>query len=107
MRLYDLARVIRSKNAGPFTVTIDLLFETEDDLDSLLVGEVLTPAVVARLYRVEPEAVRICLFRRIRTVKVTFPRHGSGSGGPDDRDVYGSQQHFPLADLEIPASMGK
>lgn len=107
MRLYDLARVIRSKNAGPFTVTIDLVFETEEDLDSLLAAEVLTPAVVARLYSVAPEGVRIRPFRRVRTVKVTFPRGPGGSGGPDDRDVYGSQQHFPLADLEIPAPAAK
>ena len=39
-------------------------------------------------------------FERILTIKAVIPRlHGSGS--PEDTDVYGSQQHFPLGALEL------
>ncbi|MBI3946977.1 MAG: DUF4387 domain-containing protein [Armatimonadetes bacterium] len=101
MRLYDLARVLRSKNAGPFALTLDLMFETEEDFDRVLNANVLEPATIGRLYRVAPADVLIRPFRRIRTIKITLPRAGASSGAPDDRDVYGSQQHFPLADLEV------
>mgnify|MGYP001292118127 CR=1 FL=1 len=101
MRLYDLAQVVRSKNAGPFTLTIDLVLSTEAEFDALLAAPAFSPAAIGRLYGVSPEQVRIHPFRKIRTVKVTFPRPGASSGAPGDRDVYGSQQHFPLADLEV------
>ena len=59
------------------------------------------PGRIATIYGVAAEDVRILPFARVRTIKVSMPRPDGGSGGPADRDVYGCQQHFPLADLEI------
>ena len=100
MRLYDLAKVVRSKNAGPFTVTIDLVFADAATYDAVLASPRFTAATIAGLYGVPPAAVQIRPFARIRTVKVALPRRVS-SGAPGDTDVYGSQQHFPLAALEV------
>ena len=100
MKLYDEAFVCRSKNAGPFQVTIDLMFSTEKSYRKVLNSSSFTPEKIAKLYRVEPERVAIKPFDRILTVKVVLPRL-QGSGSPLDTDVYGSQQHFPLGDLEI------
>ena len=89
MKLYDEAFVCRSKNAGPFQVTIDLMFSTLESYRKLLNSA-----------NFSVEKIAIKPFDRILTVKVVLPRlHGSGS--PLDTDVYGSQQHFPLGDLEI------
>lgn len=101
MRLYDCARVVRSKNAGPFTLTIDLMFADAETFDRVLTDPSFTAESVARLYGVEASDVRIIAFARVRTIKVTLPRPVASSGAPGDRDVYGSQQHFPLADLEL------
>jgi len=101
MRLYDSAGVIRSKNAGPFTLTIDLVFNDQARFDEVLASPALNTGRIAALYGVDESAVRICPFDRIRTIKVSLPRPGSSSGAPGDRDVYGCQQHFPLADIEI------
>ena len=101
MRLYDWAQVIRSKNAGPFTVTIDLVFADQAAMDRVLASDEFTPARIAFLYGVEPSGVRIAPFAAIRTIKVTMPRPDGSSGAPGDRDVYGCQQHFPLADLDV------
>ena len=103
MRLYDAAQVIRSKNAGPFTLTIDLVFADQAAMEQVLASENFTPAQIAALYGVDASAVRICPFAAIRTIKVTMPRPDGSSGAPGDRDVYGCQQHFPLADLEVQA----
>lgn len=100
MQLYTLATVIRSKNAGPFTLTIDLMFDHESTFRLVLTAPELTPGAVAALYGVPPDRVRIHAFEKIRTIKVSMPRL-VGSGSPGDRDVYGSQQHFPLADLVL------
>ncbi len=101
MRLYDLARVIRSKNAGPFTLTIDIVFETRDDLARALASAALSPQCIAQLYRVEAPAVRVMPFERVLTIKVSMPRPGASSGAPGDTDVYGCSQHFPLADCRV------
>lgn len=102
MRLYECAGTIRSKNAGPFTLTIDLMFDDRQTFDAVTRSGCLTPERIAALYGVAASSVQIRPFEPIRTIKVTMPRPGSSSGAPGDRDVYGCQQHFPLADTEIP-----
>lgn len=100
MRLYDLAATIRSKNAGPFTLTIDLVMPDAESFQRVLTTDALAPTVIAGLYDVPEERVRVVPFERVLTIKVTLPRRVS-SGAPEDRDVYGCQQHFPLAAIEL------
>ena len=100
MRLYDEAFVCRSKNAGPFQVTIDLMFSSAEKFQKVLNSTNFTVEKIAALYRVSADNVAIKPFERILTIKVVLPR-SSSSGSPLDSDVYGSQQHFPLGNLEI------
>jgi hypothetical protein len=103
-RIQDLASVLRSKNAGPFQITIDLMFDDAASYERVIASGVLTPASVAPLYGLAPEVVRVIPFARVRAIKVTMPRRwgSNGSGSAFDRDVYGAQQHGPLAGLQIP-----
>jgi len=102
--LGELADVMRSKNAGPFQITIDLMFNDRETYDRVKNSGVIEADVLAKLYQVEQSLVRIMPFDRVRAIKITVPRrtgvHGSGSAF--DRDVYGAQQHGPLVDLRIP-----
>ena len=100
MRLYDLALVCRSKNAGPFQVTIDLMFEDEAAYRKVLNAPAFNAENIGALYHVDPALVAVKAFDRILTVKVVLPRRAA-SGSLGDTDVYGSQQHFPLGDLEV------
>ncbi|OZI34943.1 hypothetical protein CAL29_15955 [Bordetella genomosp. 10] len=101
--LQALADVLRSKNAGPFQITIDIMFNQEDAYRRVLASGVVTPANIAPRYQVDAAQVRVIPFDRVRAIKVTLPRRWgvNGSGSSFDRDVYGAQQHGPLADLEI------
>lgn len=101
--LGQLADVMRSKNAGPFQITIDLMFDDAAAYRRVLASGALTPATLAPLYRVPPDLVRIVPFDRVRAIKITLPRRSGvhGSGSAFDRDVYGAQQHGPLVDLAI------
>ena len=103
-RLQDLADVLRSKNAGPFQITIDLMFNDPGVYRRVLDSGVLTPDRIGTAYDVEPDAVRVIPFDRVRSIKVTMPRRfgSNGSGSAFDRDVYGAQQHGPLAEFLIP-----
>lgn len=100
MKLYDLAFVCRSKNAGPFQVTIDLMFKNSDNFSKVMDSPAFTVGKIAELYNVAPEKIAIKPFERILTIKVVLPRNAP-SGSPADTDVYGSQQHFPLGNLEL------
>ena len=102
--LQDLAAVLRSKNAGPFQLTIDVIFDNEASYRRVLASGALDPARIGPLYGVEPQHVAVIPFDRVRAVKVTLPRRSGtrGSGSPFDRDVYGAQQHGPLAAVEVP-----
>ncbi len=101
MRLYDIAKVMRSKNAGPFMFTIDMMFHDRQGLDRVIASPSFNVKMIAGIYGVAQSSVRICPLERVLAVKVSMPRPGASSGAPGDRDVYGSQQHFPLGDLDV------
>jgi uncharacterized protein DUF4387 len=100
-RLYELAKLVRAKNAGAFTLTFDIIFEDAAAYQAVKRSGVLTPALFARLYRVPEEQVQFFEHDTALALKASIPRPVS-SGDPDDTDVFGGQQHSPLVDLEIP-----
>jgi hypothetical protein len=97
--LQDALSSVRSKNAGPFTVTFDLFFKDRDTFFDVVGQQVLTKEVVGVLYSLEPEQVRIYEFEPALAIKVSVPRLVPG-GSPGDSDVAGGQQFVPL--LAIP-----
>ncbi len=103
-RLEDLATVLRSKNAGPFQITIDILFGDDRTYRRVRDSGALAPEKIGPLYDVPGQQVSVIPFDRVYAIKVTFPRRTGerGSGSAFDRDVYGAQQHAPLADIDIP-----
>lgn len=100
MRLVDLARVVRSKNAGPLHVTVDLMFPDEASFQQAAASPSLGPASVAKRYGLQAEAVKIIPFPAAYAIKVVMDRP-IVAGSPGDRDVYGAQQHTPLLDLDL------
>lgn len=100
MRLMDLARVVRSKNAGPLYLTFDIMLENSADYERCLAAPGLAADPVAKIYGVSPNAVVITPYPTALAIKITLPRH-EASGSPGDRDVYGAQQHAPLLEVEV------
>jgi len=100
--LYELADVVRSKNAGPLLITIDLLFDKPEIFDRVMASEVITPDLIEEIYGIPQNEVRVVPFAAALAIKITFPRVGPLSGSPGDRDVYGAQQHTPIAEVKIP-----
>ncbi len=99
--LGELAKLIRSKNAGAFTLTFDVMFETEEVYREVLRSGVLTKTVFAALYRVPEEDVMFFTHDAARAIKISIPRPAI-QGDRDDGDMYGGQQHAPLVDLQLP-----
>ena len=91
---------MRSKNAGPFGLTVDIIFATEGDLDRAANAAALQPHALSELYRVPESDLTVIRSDAARALKISM-RRPTVAGGPHDRDVYGAQQHVPLLDLEI------
>ena len=97
--LGDLAQLVRTKNAGPFWLTIDVFFH--DHTDWVTGASVLTVPAVAELYRVDPNTVQLFHLPAINVVKASFPRPTT-QGSFTDRDIHAGQQHVPLLTLAMP-----
>ncbi|MDE2006436.1 MAG: DUF4387 domain-containing protein [Rhodospirillales bacterium] len=100
MRLQDIAQVIRSKNAGPRRLTLDVMFATDDDYHRVAQSPALTASGIAALYRVAEQDVSVIPYPLGRAIKITLARPVM-AGDPGDRDVYGAQQHAPLLGIEL------
>jgi hypothetical protein len=100
-RIRDIAQVCKSKNAGPFELTIDVVFDNPTLFERVKRTGVLGPALFARLYGVRAEDVLFSVYDAAYAFKATLPRLVP-AGDIGDTDVYGAQQHAPLLDVEIP-----
>jgi hypothetical protein len=101
MRLYDAAAIIRSKNAGPFAVTIDLFFADAANYRQARSSALLTPAGVAAAYGVDESTVKgVWWDDRIQAAKVSLQRWSSSSD-PFCSDLFGAHLHTPLAAAEL------
>ena len=94
--LKDVANVIRSKNAGPFELTLDVLLKDEQTFEMLRNADIINKKMIADLYRIpEADVISIVYFPNAKAIKATIVRP-LPSGALGERDVYGAQQHAPL-----------
>ncbi|MEW5719694.1 MAG: DUF4387 domain-containing protein [Chloroflexota bacterium] len=101
-RLADLAKTIRSKNAGVNQVTFDIVFEDAAIYERVKRSGGLTKESVARYYGMPIARIsHFVEFDAINAIKFTIYR-AQPSGGPGESDVLGCQQYGPLLDMEIP-----
>ena len=100
-RIRDIAKACKSKNAGPFEITIDVVFDERAMYERVKATGVIKPSLFARLYNVREEDVIFTEYPAGNAFKATIPRL-TASGDVGDTDVYGAQQHAPLLDVEIP-----
>src|ERR1700723_1924467 len=100
-RLCDVATLIRSKNAGPFELTVDVLFPDLVTLRRVVASDVLNRERVADIYHLDPAIVRTYIYEPGLAIKISFPRP-IPSGAPSEFDLTGGQQYAPLVDLALP-----
>src|SRR2546430_7158998 len=86
--LGDLAKLVRSKNAGPFWLTIDIMFDDAEAYRRARDAEIVNRAAIARLYNRNPADIIVVNHDTALAIKVSFPRPRS-SGSKHDSDGYG------------------
>ena len=101
MILKDVASVIRSKNAGPYELTLDVILKDREMFDKIKAAGVINENVIARLYKIPAaDVLGIVYFPNALAIKATIVRP-LASGNMGERDVYGAQQHAPLVNFEF------
>ncbi|MGO4571220.1 DUF4387 domain-containing protein [Microvirga sp. 2TAF3] len=100
-KLSDLAKTIRSKNAGVDKITFDIIFTDRTVYDKVCRSKVLTRATVADLYGIEESRIADFVeYDPACAIKFTIYRpRPSGSAG--DSDIFGAQQYAPLLDIKV------
>ncbi len=100
-KLKDVCSVIRSKNAGPYELTFDMIFKTEEYYNMVVKAEIFDEKTICGLFGIEPsEIINIIAFVPAKALKITIIRPRV-SGDFGESDIYGAQQHGSLMDFEF------
>ena len=103
-KLSEIAKTIRSKNAGVDKITFDIIFRNLADYEAVKHSGALTRSTVAALYNISDNRISDFVeFEPGLAIKFSIYRDRP-SGSPGDPDIFGAQQYAPLLDIEIPAS---
>lgn len=101
VKLTEITDIIRSKNSGPYELTLDMMFKDKETFDKVCASKAINPDVICRLYSITPDKIiNIVEFLPAKAIKVTIVR-SMCSGDLGETDVYGAQQHAPLLTLEL------
>ena len=100
--LSEIAKTIRSKNAGVDKITFDVIFAERGDYDLVRRSGVLSRAAVCRIFGIPQSRITDYVeFDPALAIKFTIGRSVT-SGSPGDADIFGSQQYGPLLEVEVP-----
>ena len=99
--ILEAAKVIRSKNAGPFELTFDIIFKNRGYFELFKGREIINKTMISALLKVSTNQIlSIIWFEPANAVKITIKRP-MPSGAPGETDIYGAQQHAPLLSIEF------
>jgi len=101
MILAEIATLIRSKNAGPFTLTFDIMFSDLASYCRVVESKTLSRELFAKLYGCPVEKVLFFECANALAFKFSIPRPLT-QGELGDGDMHGGQQFVPLMTIEIP-----
>jgi hypothetical protein len=103
-KLSELAKTIRSKNAGVDKITFDVIFPDRAAYDRVRESDALSRAAICRIFGIDAAQIsEYVAFDPALAIKFTIYRR-MPSGSPGDADIFGSQQYGPLLDIEIPGN---
>lgn len=100
-KLIDITNIIRSKNSGPYELTMDIMFKTRKDFENVCNKKIINEDLICKLYKIKKEdIINIIEFKPANAIKITIIRP-IASGNLGESDVYGAQQHAPLLSIEF------
>jgi len=101
IRITEVAEVIRSKNSGPYELTMDIIFKDFDSYEKVKQKDIINKKLISSLYQIpEEDIISIINFDPAKAIKITIKRP-LVAGAIGESDVYGAQQHAPLLTIEV------
>ena len=97
-KLGEVVQKVRSKNAGPFWLTIDLFCGNKDAFDAVVDG--LTTRQVAETFGADTQTIKRFDIEDLHVVKFSLPRPTT-QGAINDRDMHGASWAALLAEVDI------
>lgn len=101
--LHELADIVRSKNAGPYRITFDIMFTDRARYEAVRDSGVISPETIAAAYGLDTSGISSFFHvDQAMAIKATIIRpRAQGMAG--DGDMYGCQQHVPLMNITVPS----
>ena len=99
-KVSEVCSHVRSKNAGPFWITLDLSFPDRAAFERYAQAPAFQAAAIGSLYGVELSLVKHFAIADLLVVKISYPR-ARPQGGACERDMHGGQQYVRLLDVEL------
>ena len=96
--LKQITSKIRSKNAGPFWITIDIFFDKADSYKK--VKKTLSLDFVSKYLNLPLNSIKRFELDSLQVIKISIQRPVI-QGSPFDRDLHGAQLANLFSDLEI------
>jgi len=98
--LGELATLVRSKNAGPFWVTIDIFLPDTPSYDRATRSPVTDVQTIGTLLGIDDAHIRVFKLPALHAIKISFPRPVT-QGARRDRDMHAGQQYVPLLAMQV------
>lgn len=98
--LKEVAKYVRSKNAGPFWITIDIFCDNDEAFYKIQNSQNFTPGAIANAYGVPEGGVKSFYIENLRVIKFSFPRP-QVQGSKFERDMHAGQQYVRLMDVSV------
>ena len=99
-KIQDLAQYVRSKNAGPFWVTLEIFCDNDEAYRRIKKSPNIAPEKVAALYGAKTGMVKSFYIDNLRVIKFSYPRP-KPSGHKYENDMHAGQQYIRLAETEV------
>lgn len=99
-RLREICHHVRSKNAGPFWITIDIFFRDPDTMARHVDAVALSSRAIGARFGIDSDLVKRFPVPELGVLKISYPR-AKPQGGEDERDMHGGQQYVGLLDVEV------
>lgn len=99
-KVRDVCHVVRSKVAGPFWVTMDLMFDSKENFDRYAECSELGKGVISKVYGVAEDDVKLFPVESLNVLKISFARPHV-QGGVGERDLHSGQQYTYILDQEL------
>ena len=97
-RLGDKVEKIRSKNAGPFWVTIDVFCKQDGSFSEI--AQALALDLISEVYATEIDAIRLYEIPDLDVIKISIPRPNY-QGTKNDRDMHGASFSVLLEEVNV------